>query len=51
MAVSGTCYVSIRKKANLKEDEIKSKFWIRIILSDFSGAKLTKTTLKKSAFY
>lgn len=40
MALSGICFISIRKKANLKEEEIESlKFWIRIILSDFSGAK------------
>lgn len=40
MAISGTFYISIRKKANLKEHEIESlKFWIRMIWSDYSGAK------------
>ena len=39
MALSGTCFISIWKKASLKEGEIMSlKFWVRIILSDFSGA-------------
>lgn len=43
MAVPGTFHISIRKKVNLKEDEMRVySSGLGIILPDFSGTKILR---------